>query len=484
MKIQQRPKRFIVIPRHSSPGAATTEGLSVSRMAVARLAGRMAAGTPAAAARATRKAGSLVTTPAPVKVVNRSPADGALLLEPRDHVSIDRIKAQAPQGTKVLEEQWYSLDRPARPWATRSATLKTPRLRIGRTIDWSVTVVLDDGQRRRLPDALVTVMTNEDKSIGVEVKTNRYGKAIVTLSDTTESVDAIYVDPLHSGWPMRVADVLAIPGGVEIAVVPIDLTVPDVRGTVYGKPEAGAGRSVRVAVVDTGVGPHTALKIKRGLNTTTAEAAQRFRDEDGHGSHVAGVIASVATGWRRGEASRVELHAYRIFESGDPYASSFAIASAIKDAATQGCDLVNLSIGDSMADDGIRDAVEFAWARGCVCVAATGNDGKGRVDYPARYTQAVAVSAIGLIGSWPAGAYLEWTLSTSRGIGSRWGVMSGTSMATPLATGVLARRLAATQSVTKMPRDATRSAGIVKLAMQAAEDLRLPARAQGKGLAR
>jgi subtilisin len=160
---------------------------------------------------------------------------------------------------------------------------------------------------------------------------------------------------------------------------------------------------------------YPSLEVKRGLNTTAAESGRRFRDEDGHGSHVAGVIASAAASWRRGEASAVELHAYRIFESGDPYASSFAIAAAIKDAANQGCDLVNLSIGDSMADDGIRDAVEFAWARGCVCVAATGNDGRGQVDYPARYTEAVAVSAIGLIGSWPAGTYLDWTLGTSRG---------------------------------------------------------------------
>jgi subtilisin len=272
-----------------------------------------------------------------------------------------------------------------------------------------------------------------------------------------------------------------------------------------------------VAVVDTGVGPHSALKVKRGLNTTAAESGRRFRDEDGHGSHVAGVIASAAAGWRRGEASGVELHAYRIFESGDPYASSFAIAAAIKDAANRGCDLVNLSIGDSMADDGIRDAVEFAWARGCVCVAATGNDGKGQVDYPARYTQAIAVSAIGLIGSWPAGTYLDWTLSAARGkplggqesflasfsnrgakvaltapgvgmvstiFGSRWGVMSGTSMATPIATGVLARRLAASPAVKDLPRDAARSAEIVKMALQAAEDIHLPAGMQGKGLAR
>lgn len=521
MKLPQRPRRFIVIPRPSSPAATPS---SLQTMRLMHLGPRPAAkapaakkSAPAAAKRAARVAAPTVPLAAPVKVVNRSPADGALLLEPQDHVTLDSLKAQAPQGAKVIEEQWYSLERPARPWSAQSAALKKPRLRAGHTMTWSVTVVLDGDQRRRLPRALVTVMTDEDKGIGVEGTTDRYGKANFQLSDKTQRVDAIYVDPLHSGWPMRLAEVMVVPGGVEIAVVPIDLAVSDVRGTVYGKPVAGSGKTIRVAVIDTGVGPHSALKIKRGLNTTAAESGRRFRDEDGHGSHVAGVIASTAAGWRRGEASAVELHAYRIFESGDPYASSFAIAAAIKDAANQGCDLVNLSIGDSAADDGIRDAVEFAWARGCVCVAATGNDGKGKVDYPARYTQAVAVSAIGLIGSWPAGTYLDWTLSNSRGkalggqqsflasfsnrgakvaltapgvgvvstiFGNRWGVMSGTSMATPIATGVLARRLAATPAVRDLPRDAARSAAIVKMAVQAAEDIQLPAGMQGKGLAR
>ncbi len=68
--------------------------------------------------------------------------------------------------------------------------------------------------------------------------------------------------------------------------------------------------------------------------------------------------------------------------------------------------------------------------------------------------------------------------------GSRWGVMSGTSMATPIATGVLARRLAASPTVKDLPRDAARSAEIVKMALQAAEDIHLPAGMQGKGLAR
>jgi minor extracellular protease Epr len=95
-----------------------------------------------------------------------------------------------------------------------------PQLRAGHTITWTVAVVLDDGQRRRLPDALVTVTTDEDKGIDVEGTTNRYGKASFVISDKTQRVDAIYVDPLHSGWPMRLAHVRAVPSGVETVVVP------------------------------------------------------------------------------------------------------------------------------------------------------------------------------------------------------------------------------------------------------------------------
>ena len=172
MKLPQRPKRFIVIPRPSTPAVAPT---SLQTMRLMHLGPRPPAkaaaakkAAPAAASRAARAATPTVSYGAPVKVVNRSPADGALLLEPQDHVTLDRLKAQAPLGAKVLEEQWYSLQRPARPWSTQSAALKKPRLRAGHTVTWSVAVVVvDGGQRRRLPDALVTVMTDEDKGIGV-----------------------------------------------------------------------------------------------------------------------------------------------------------------------------------------------------------------------------------------------------------------------------------------------------------------------------
>lgn len=64
------------------------------------------------------------------------------------------------------------------------------------------------------------------------------------------------------------------------------------------------------------------------------------------------------------------------------------------------------------------------------------------------------------------------------------GEMCGTSIATPIDAGVLARRLAADAAVLGMPRDSANAAATVKLTRDHAENLGLPPRMQGAGLAR
>ncbi len=512
----QRPRRFIVVP-DTPPGDARArsarrglEPLGALTTAGGRLRGPRSRG---AAGRDPER----LAPPKGLKVVNRSPVDGALLVAaPR--ASVADIEARTPAGTKVYVEQWYRLERPARPWLKLDAGLKAPRIASGNVFAWPVTVRLDTPDRAPLADARVTVMLDEARGIGVDGITDRRGRVRLQLSRKLTRAEAVYVEPLHGGWPLALTQVEVAPAGLTVEVPAIDARARDVRTMVYGKAAAGAGKGVKVGVVDTGVGPHEALAVAGGRNTTENESPRRLRDEVGHGSHVAGVIAAAASapGARRGEAPAVQLYAYRIFESGDDYASTFAISAAIKQAAVDGCDLINLSIGGGDAEGSILDAIELAWNLGCVCLAATGNDGKGQVDYPARYPKALAVSAIGLENSWPAGSFFDWTLGKAFGkaldkrrsflasfsnhgakvaltapgvavvstiFGDRWGAMSGTSMATPIATGVLARRLAASP-VQRMPRDAARAAAIVQLALGHAEDLGLAARLQGKGLAR
>jgi subtilisin len=133
------------------------------------------------------------------------------------------------------------------------------------------------------------------------------------------------------------------------------------------------------------------------------------------------------------------------------------------------------------------------------------------VSYPARYAQAVAVSAFGRKGTFPAGAAQALTIQkpygtdrknfvanfsnvgsevalTGPGVGivstypDGYAAMDGTSMACPAITGALARLLARQTRILGMARDQKRSDAIIHLALKAAEELGFGATFEGAGL--
>jgi hypothetical protein len=111
-----------------------------------------------------------------IKVVNRSPADGAVLLE-AGKASIAQIQARAPEGAKVYEEHWYPLGRVHSPWLRHLASeLKRPHGAREKTRTWTVTVRLDDAKKTRLKGVRVTAMVDEEEAIGAEAVTDRYGR--------------------------------------------------------------------------------------------------------------------------------------------------------------------------------------------------------------------------------------------------------------------------------------------------------------------
>jgi minor extracellular protease Epr len=449
--------------------------------------------------------------PIGIHIVSRSQSEPAALVE-SNRRRIDELRRNDP-SIRVFEERWYRLARTGRPALKVSTRGKPSRSFLARRL--KVRVVLDDAKRTPLPDVRVTALLNAAAGRGDEAQTDHDGRAQLVIPRSAKLLEELDLDPLHGAWPKRLTQVAV--ADIELALTPIDLDQADARGLVYGMATEVGQRAVKVAVIDTGVGPHRALRVAIARNTSGQGKALSGDDFDGHGTHVAGVIGSIAQAWRRGEAADVELHAYRVFAKGREEASNFAIAEAVFRAARDGCDLINMSLGSELPDPYIRLAVETAWESGCVCVAAAGNDGRSQVDYPARYAQALAVSAIGLSGSWPDGArqaLQETTLRgkaiggktsfiarfsnrgpkialTAPGVGivstifaDRWGVMDGTSMAAPIATAVIARRLAVNQAVLTMPRDRHRSQKIRELAVQACEDIGLAHTLQGQGLAR
>jgi serine protease len=117
-------------------------------------------------------------------------------------------------------------------------------------------------------------------------------------------------------------------------------------------------------------------------------------DDHGHGTHVAGTIAQSTNNGRgvAGIAFRAAIMPLKVLSSRGA-GSMAAIAQAIRFAADHDANIINLSLGGPFPVMPVRRALEYAHRKGVVVVAAAGNDGHGRVSYPARYPDVIAVAA-------------------------------------------------------------------------------------------
>lgn len=202
-----------------------------------------------------------------------------------------------------------------------------------------------------------------------------------------------------------VAAVVAVPppaasGAVEPALSPLPVDDPAVTsGLAWHLDAIGAraawraslGASVTVAVVDTGVdhthpdlagqvrGRATCLDTGGDVKRCTAGAP----DGDGHGTHVAGLIAARANDavGVAGVAPRARLLAVRAaVRACAPDADCLAsadpadLAAGVRWSVAEGADIVNLSIDPGRRVPAVLvEAIDAAWAAGSVVILAAGN---------------------------------------------------------------------------------------------------------------
>src|SRR5207249_1415635 len=117
-----------------------------------------------------------------------------------------------------------------------------------------------------------------------------------------------------------------------------------------------------------------------------------------HGTGVAGVIAAI-TDNGQGIAGTAQISVIAVRALGpNGQGSSFNTSQAIRWAADRGARVINLSLGTNETfigpTDPIQLAVDYAWSKGALIVAAAGNAGVGTLDYPARLPEVVSVAAI------------------------------------------------------------------------------------------
>jgi serine protease len=117
-------------------------------------------------------------------------------------------------------------------------------------------------------------------------------------------------------------------------------------------------------------------------------------DDHGHGTHVAGTIAQATHNGIgvAGVARKVTIMPLKVL-SGSGSGSIGGIADAIRYAADNGAQVINMSLGGRFPSKALEKAVAYAHKKGVVVVCAAGNDGKGKVGYPAAYPGAIAVAA-------------------------------------------------------------------------------------------
>jgi thermitase len=206
------------------------------------------------------------------------------------------------------------------------------------------------------------------------------------------------------------------------------------------------GSGAKIAIVDTGVQsnhPDLAGKVVGGWDFVDNDSTPQ--DGNGHGTHCAGIAAAVtnnSTGIA-GTAPKASILAVRVLNNSGS-GTWTAVANGITYAADQGADVISLSLGGTVGNSGLQQAVDYAWSKGSVVVAAAGNAGTTAPNYPAYYSNAIAVastdqndnkSSFSTYGSWvdvaAPGSSIYATYPTST-----YASLSGTSMATPHVAGV------------------------------------------------
>jgi hypothetical protein len=275
-------------------------------------------------------------------------------------------------------------------------------------------------------------------------------------------------------------------------------------------PQGVPGKPVVIAIIDTGI-DMSHEDLKDSLWNNTKEIPGNGKDDDGngyvddvngynfaskipspnyqgkwggyhHGTHVSGLAAARAGNGKGGSGvmgNGVQIMMLNVFGS-TAGASTSAIVNAIRYAADNGADVINLSIGGMGRSAAYESALVYAVKKGATVFAASGNEHRSvGPDYfmvPGAYAQGIpGMLSVASVDSESSGistfsnyssTYVEIGAPGSENSSARTGLLStmpgnkyaraqGTSMASPVAAGAGAMAIAAIRARGYQPTPAT-----------------------------
>ncbi|MGS2615534.1 S8 family serine peptidase [Micromonospora sp. LZ34] len=170
------------------------------------------------------------------------------------------------------------------------------------------------------------------------------------------------------------------------------------------------GRGVTVAVIDSGVDPNVPdlrgqVLPGRGIGGDATADGRGSDDEIAHGTGMAGLIAGRGGGAMRQLGIAPEAKILPVSLGADQ--TNAEVAEAIRWAADNGADVINMSFGGpGVPDPEERAAVQYAIDKNVVLVAAAGNRKQGDADiaHPANIPGVIAVTGLARNGDFFTGS--------------------------------------------------------------------------------
>lgn len=204
------------------------------------------------------------------------------------------------------------------------------------------------------------------------------------------------------------------------------------------------GKGVKVGIIDTGIEyTHSDLfqcfdEIK-GYDFITG--SEKIIDENGHGTHVAGIVGGITTG----VAPECTLYSLRILNA-DGVGSEVDLLRALEWSIENKLDIINLSLGNYEKSFTEERALQIVKSEGISVICAAGNSGKEVYEYPSAYDSTVSVAAVNSYNDKASfSTYNDQITISAPGVNifstyidNSFQSLNGTSMAAPHVTGVCA----------------------------------------------
>lgn len=213
-----------------------------------------------------------------------------------------------------------------------------------------------------------------------------------------------------------------------------------------------------VALLDTGVDathPDLAGKVLPG--TSILNGGSGTTDPSGHGTQMAGIIAAVTNNGEGGAGvayAGVQVLPVTVLGADATGQDSDVIAGVIW-AADNGADVILMAFSNPTKSGSLQDALDYAWGKGVVLVAATGNADSADPTFPAGHRGVMGISATTQVDSLAPGS--NHGLATflgapgidilTTGAGNRYVRVNGTSTSAAIVAGVAGFMKAADRSL-------------------------------------